>query len=146
MMNMPLHPIIVHFPIALFWVAGGLYVVSIWKKELSLDFPYILHGIATISSVIALISGLQAEPSNIISEEIESILKLHTIFAYVTVWGFALLWIWVYWRKHKIRSREHVLFSVIFLLMLIVMSWGAHQGARLVYQHGTGVQIQTQNE
>jgi uncharacterized membrane protein len=55
--NIPLHPLVVHFPIALFMLGSLLLVLSYWKKDVFRKATYSVLGFGFVSGIIAYLSG-----------------------------------------------------------------------------------------
>jgi uncharacterized membrane protein len=140
-----LHPMIVHFPIALLLLALLFDVLYfIFRKQAWLHAAanslYVLGGIAAVA---AFFSGRQAADLAEIPAFANSALAEHADLGQYTAWFFGLYallrlagW-WLNWQE-KVG---------VLLLLLVVAAGGAvllyetaEHGAELVYRHGIGVQ------
>lgn len=145
-----LHPLFVHFPIALLLMATIFKLSAIWGKGKFLDLPgSILLIIGTVGGWIAIYTGNLAD--GIVSRTIcdPTILKAHENHGYTMIWLFttALLIDFLYqfnFFKYKIAWAK-----VIIILLLITGSgflvYVGHLGAQLVYQQAAGVYVPTSN-
>ena len=104
-MNIELHPIIVHFPIALISLAYLYQIFTVLKpdaipKHLNL---WILIP-AVISTLPAVITGEKAEESVVeLCAEAHEIIENHELFANITTWGILVLtgtWIYLTLQEH----------------------------------------------
>ncbi|MBI1976432.1 MAG: DUF2231 domain-containing protein [Candidatus Omnitrophica bacterium] len=134
-----LHPMIVHFPIALFIGAMGLELFAVvLKKEKLHSAAWINFILAVLGSVIAVITGwFEAEHLHLVSHPV---FNTHRLFGFLTVGlGVAALAL-----LGPLKKRSNRWFRFLFLLILIwgvsLVSIGAYYGGRLVYEYGIGVE------
>src|SRR3989338_3196452 len=108
-----LHPIVVHFPIALFITAFGLEVLSLVFKKEDLHraawYNYILAILATIAAVLA--AWWDGE---ILKHQV---FYTHRNFAYATL-GFALL---SGMALFMIKKRAKKIFRIVFFIILLII-------------------------
>jgi uncharacterized membrane protein len=143
---MPLHPLIVHFPIALLFVAGGFYMYALIKSSESIfSTGSLLHLIGSLSFIVAILTGQQAESAVTHTHEIHEIITQHELLSYISIWVFALMYIWQMLRNKKFLQVEKLGFVGLFVIALCVMGYSAHLGGKMVYEKGAGV-IPMQNE
>lgn len=138
---MPLHPVFVHFPVALLVVAWVLYVLAFFKIQ---DKPWYFAAWCTLvaGSVMilpAILSGSQAEdaiPAESIAAEVVS---NHEIAAYVVGWLAIMFTGWASWRQKRWHRAEAGLFLGLLFLLVALVTYTAMLGGELVYEHGIGV-------
>jgi len=133
-----LHPMVVHFPIALFIMALALDVLSyLTKKETFHHSALTLYVIAALTTPLVVRTGIwEAEKIGLS----HPLLDQHRNFALWTMWislmSLPLLWL--------IKKEAAKYFRIIFLMFLItttvLVSIGADKGGRMVYEYGVGVE------
>lgn len=137
---MPLHPLVVHFPIALLFAAGVLYVIYTFsRKEEFARFAFYLHAAGLAGIVLAIVTGDYEESELVQTEAIHDLVGLHENLGMLTGWAFAMMMIWAFLRKGSKVMWEKLAFCLVFLGLLGVLSYSAHLGGELVYENGAGV-------
>ncbi len=131
-----LHPLIVHFPIALFITAFGLEVLSlIFKKES-------LHQTAWCNYILGIVAAVAA----VLAAWWDKVEVKHPVFythrnlAYVTL-GIALAsGVILPLVKRKSKKAFRVIFFIFLVLFTCLVSITGYYGGRLVYEYGVGVE------
>ncbi len=134
-----LHPLIVHFPIALLLTAvfidlsalvfkrPGWHRVGLWNLTLG-----------TCAAGVAVLTGLQAEDVAKHSFEVWQVLALHKRLGLSTLilglMGVACR----LRRRDRLNRRERLATLVLAAIMTGTLTWGAYLGGRLVYEFGVG--------
>lgn len=144
-----LHPLTVHWPIVvtflatLFWIVGH---AGRWCSPLRVfQWPAtILILLAAASAWLAVLTGYWAD--SVVGRDLYDPrpLKDHENNAELVSWLLvAAAVLEVFTRIRRVRRRLRMTASVILLALLLsicaVMAWTAHLGASLVYQQGAGV-------
>lgn len=116
-MEYNIHPIVVHFPIALLVLAGLIYVLPIKKF-----FPRLAwNDIARFLLVIGFIGGVAAHITGETAEELirpqEDLVEAHATFAAVTLWSFGILLASELLVLLPGRFREVVVYKKIVLIL-----------------------------
>ena len=143
-MPLPLHPAIVHFPIALITTALILHGIQLWKPNwLGRVVGLWLMGLATIFSIAAVLSGKkEAAKAGEIGYPTETLIFIerHETIGNIVVWGSILFfggWIYLFLKyKNDIRLDKLALAFLLLLFMIVTIS--AYTGGQLVYIHGVG--------
>jgi len=145
-----LHPLLIHFPIALLYIAPLFIIIGCLLKDLRRPFFWsslVLIIIGTFSLWLSLITGeMAAEALTNIPEKALETLSYHDELAHVSRNIFIVLSIIfsLYVANFRalffqLRRRWHNLFLVAFLTVycagLIVLTNTAHYGGELVHQH-----------
>ena len=137
---MPLHPLIIHFPIVFILIACFGYAWYVFKQDdFALKAAIYAHISGIIGFAIAIITGQWAEadlPHTITTHEM---IEQHSLLSWVSVWLFALLYVWQLLRIKKMPPWEKWLFVAIFVGGTSIMAFSAHLGGRMVYEKGAGV-------
>lgn len=140
------HPLSVHFPIALLFVAFLFKSIAIWSKRETWQLGgSILLFLGVVGLWVAIYTGNLAD--GIVSRKIcdPTILKEHQNLSYTTSWVFTFTLALDVLRpifKKFIENKERFLNIFIAIIMLIgvgFLSYTGHLGAGLVYQQGAGV-------
>lgn len=131
----PIHPKLVHFPIALVVCAMGMQALGVvFNKDYFRQGAWLMFVLAVLSMPVVVLSGLWEADRLHLSHPV---LTLHKRFALITMWSsIAILPGFWFVRNNK-------MFPIIFLIFLITVSgllaFTAHQGGRMVYEYGVGV-------
>lgn len=136
----PLHPKIVHFPIAFLIGAGICYLLHFFIKGQRLDrFGFFLHVAGLLGCVAAILTGDYAESNIVQTEEIHHIVEEHEFQGMVTAWAFGLLGVWAFLRSKSKFLIEKIVFVLVFWLGIGWLGIASHHGGQLVYEQGAGV-------
>lgn len=143
-----IHPAVVHFPIALLFIAPLFLVLgSIFKKQdFTLTFLILLL-LGSLSIMVAAATGEAAgEKITVINDALLETLERHessaeksrTIFIILSIAGIA--WHFLRTRASRIPEQTKTLAAVCFLILygygLWTLSNAAHHGGGLVHHHG----------
>lgn len=133
------HPLVVHFPIALLLTAlllDGLAMilkrpawhrVALWNLSLG-----------TVGAGIAVLTGSQAAEIAKHSFDIHQVMELHRKLGIATLVLGALVTAWRLWRRDRLGKTSRGLTMLMLLVMAATLGYGAHLGGRLVYEFGVG--------
>lgn len=136
----PLHPVIVHFPIALMFAAGALYLAGFLRKaDILLKAAFAMHIAGLVSGVVAILTGDYAESQLVQNAAIHALAELHESLAMISIWAFALLAVWAYVRHRSQVKVEKIAFIVLLVAVIGTTGYAGHIGGTMVYQHGAGV-------
>ncbi len=131
----PLHPKLVHFPIALAISAMVMQALGVllnkdsWRKG-----AWLMFILAVLSMPVVVLSGLWEAVRLHLRHPV---LDMHKRFALIAMWlsiaALPVLWF----------IRDKRAFPILFLIFLIIVSvllgLVAHQGGRMVYEYSVGV-------
>jgi steroid delta-isomerase-like uncharacterized protein len=134
------HPLLVHFPIALLFVAMGIELLGLLLKKYQ-QFSFItdtLVWIGTLLGIFTVISGLQAADSFNVSGDIKDTLDAHSLTAKITITFFILYSVARIFRYRKRENLKPTMTMVNFVFGCIGL-FGIYKtgekGAELVFKH-----------
>jgi uncharacterized membrane protein len=134
-----IHPMVVHFPIALLYVSVGLDWVGFWLRHLNLTragFYTLVLG--TAGAGVAALTG----PDHATGDAtVIALLASHQTFALITV-ALALSLMWVrFLGAEGIRGGWAGVYLACTLALLVAVSLTGYFGGELTYHHGVGVSL-----
>jgi uncharacterized membrane protein len=137
-----IHPLIVHFPIALIIVVFILDLLGALSRQKTLtSAANIVSIFAALGAVIAVISGLMAEESVWHIDEAHDLIELHESIGFA-VMGLALVSLIFRPAIKKKKSKSSLLWIavIISLAAAVLVGYEGYLGGEMVYRHGTGVE------
>ncbi len=125
------HPVIVHFPIALFIASAIFEVLAVWRKQplFATVAYYNLVG-AALSIPFTIATGLGAWQWQLEGATLKGNLRLHLIFALTT----ATIIFALFWKRFRLRSKNRQPGPAYFALMtlgLLMITLTGHLGGIL---------------
>lgn len=134
------HPLLVHFPIALLLLSLILEVIALIRTNPGISRAAWWNQIGgTIGLALSVASGLLAEGSVHIAQDARELFERHEQLAFVTAAVFALLLFWRIAARGKVPPKAPVLYVFLFLLGTVCMLTGALYGGEMVFRFGVGV-------
>ena len=123
------HPVIIHFPIALFIVSVAFDLLAIWKRNpvLAKAAFYNLIG-AALTAPVAIASGLTAWQWQLEGSKLKGNLLLHLLFA-LTASG--MIWVLCGWRLHQRKFPQRtpgIIYILLALATVLVIAIAGHLG------------------
>jgi len=125
------HPVIVHFPIALFIASVFFEILAIWRNQpiFATVAYYNLVG-AALSLPFTIASGLAAWHWQLEGATLKGNLRLHLVLALTT----AAIILALYWKRFRLRSKDQQPGVAYFALMtfgLLMITLTGHLGGIL---------------
>lgn len=137
---MNIHPIFVHYPIALFLTSLILYLLGvILKKEQPLVGGQWTLVIGTISAALTVWTGLQAEQTAPHGGGTHDIMTMHEKLGFVILGLGIILSLWTLISRSKLPQKGRLLFLTLLLGLNVILAQSADFGGRMVFLNGVGV-------
>lgn len=144
------HPLIIHFPIALLLVAPLFVFLGMILPKNGRSFLYaalILMAIGTLSACVAVSTGRAAAELADRTPEIAKVLETHeelaeltrNLFSGLTVLFAGILFVPALLKKNpgfKLSFMITAAFLAVYMLASLAVVWTGHEGGRLVHQYG----------
>jgi len=138
----PIHPRIVHFPVA-FLIGAALFgiLALIFKSKRNVFKEVLFWNLAfgVAGTVVAIITGLLEEKSLIHNDTIHSFMETHELLGFIFSGIFLVVLIWFILRKSKMKNIEFTVMVVALILSAGLLGYSAHLGGTMVYEQGAGV-------
>jgi uncharacterized membrane protein len=134
-----IHPLVVHFPLALLPAAVLLYLLDAATGRESLAWTALwLLVLGTLGGAAAVATGLRAEDGVMVDPSVhQRLLDVHETWMLATAALAVVLTGWALLARPAPR-RGRVLFAVGLLALLALLTKGADYGGRLVYDYNAG--------
>ena len=125
------HPVIVHFPIALFIMSAVFEVLALWRKQPALEsVAYFNLLAAAISIPFTIVTGLLAWQWQLEGAALKGNLRIHLALAIST----AAVILFLFWRRRRLRRDDTAPTAAYFTLLaigLILITVTGHLGGIL---------------
>ena len=133
------HPLIVHFPIALLLTALVLDLLAVARKRPAWHRIALWNlALGTLGAAAAVATGLQAEDVAKHSFEIWQIIELHKRLGITTLILGMMVAGWRLAHRDQLTPRARFLTLAATVIMASTLSIGGYLGGRLVYEFGVG--------
>lgn len=134
-----LHPLVVHYPIALLTLAALLYVVAWASKRDSWAWPALwMLAIGTLAATLALWTGLYASAGVMVAQSVRDNILIHHKHVMIAVFAMSVaLTAWAIMAPPMPR-RGRVAFLALMVVMALLIVKGADYGAWMVYGYNAG--------
>jgi uncharacterized membrane protein len=129
-----LHPVVLHFPIALLCVGAGLEVMRIWRES-----PFAaragawLFGVGAVLAVVAVTTGWQLAASEKVRSDERATLELHRWFSVATAAVACVAWLASHRWREMATPRQAWVRRLCVLATLMLVTAAGHLGAVLVW-------------
>ena len=136
--NIPLHPIIVHFPIALLIASFIFNVLSlIFRRDSWRKTAWHIYIFGALLSVAAVLSGQNAEE---IARVHHPLLETHEMFALIVMWTSLVSLLVLWFLQKKFGKIYPYIFCAVTLALALLVSTTGFYGGKMVYEYGVGVE------
>ncbi len=143
-MNLPLHPALVHYPIALITAAFVFQAIHLWKHNwICRTTSMWLLGFGAVMSMAATLTGEkeaaragQVGYDTIVLETIQR----HELLGNITAWGsITVLILWIYFFLNDLEDRRVDYLALAFLGLLAgIVLFNSYLGGTLTFIYGVG--------
>jgi uncharacterized membrane protein len=144
-----IHPLFVHFPIALLSIGLLCDILgSTLKKDSLHNSGWWCQVFGTVAIIVTITTGLLAERTVGHSDASHNIMETHKLFELIAVGFFAVLFIWRSICKTLLPQTLPLLivYFITGAFAVGIMFYGAHLGGRLVYEFGIGGSVVPHSE
>jgi len=134
-----IHPLFVHFPIALFtsFVLAEFLGVFLKKEGLRSAASYTLY-LGTIAALFTVLAGYYAAATVDHSEAVHAIMENHEGFGVTVLIIGALLSLWRLFVRRRFSPKAQAVHLVMAVVLIVVIALGADLGGLMVYKYGVG--------
>jgi uncharacterized membrane protein len=126
------HPVIIHFPIALFIASLAFDLLAIWKRNPALaNVAYYNLLAAALVTPVAIASGLAAWQWQLEGSRLKGNLLLHMVFA---LSASSMIWVLCGWRARQQRTSRQLagrVYIALALGTLVLITLAGHLGGIL---------------
>lgn len=135
-----IHPLIVHFPIALFSVFLLAEFINFFinSEGLRSAASYTLY-LGTLAAAATVLAGWRAESTITHTDAVHSIMESHEAFGITVLVIGIILSVWRLKRGRKFSPIERLVHLILAFVAVVVLSLGADLGGLMVYRYGVGV-------
>ena len=139
-MDFPLHPVLVHFPIALLFVSVLFDLLSTrLSRESFREGALWLLGLGLTGGIAAALAGGMAEDAAEKAGIAESLIERHEALAQATLVIMAILLLSRLLLRNRFSPRSFAAYLTVAAVGLLALIATGHTGGDLVYKHGAGV-------
>ena len=133
----PLHPKLVHFPIALMITAFILDILSrIYRQDKLHEAALVVYIAGVLFTPVVVWAGMWEQQRLHLNHPL---LSQHKLYAFVTMWvtwlSLPVLW---FLRKRSLQAYR-VMFSCLLLCLAMLVTVTGFYGGKMVYEYGAGV-------
>jgi len=137
---MNIHPLFVHFPIALLLTSVAFcFLGSLFKKEELLTATKWVLYFGTLAAAVTVWTGLKAEATVSHGGGMHDTMEAHQYIGFTVLGLSILLSLWVFLSKNRIPEKGRALFLVVLALLAALLIQGADLGGRMAFLNGVGI-------
>lgn len=134
-----IHPVFVHFPIALYPTALLFYGLGILKKHNNLALAgQICLGLGLAGTLLSVVTGYWAQESIPHGEAIHRIMEVHELLGFTILGLGTFLTVWSFLKRDSLPKAPKG-FMVLLVVANLVILQNADLGGRMVFVEGAAV-------
>jgi uncharacterized membrane protein len=136
-----LHPIFVHFTVALFLISTLLFIVGAKNKKyrkLIYSSAYVNLWLGFIITIITVIMGFYAYYTVAHDGPSHAAMTDHRNWALITFIAFSIPFIWSI-INYRNKSHKNIIFILLLIFASSTLLIAAYKGGEVVYRYGIGV-------
>ena len=141
-LSLPLHPRLVHFPIALLLLGAAASLIYQWRRYPWLkNWGFVSMLLGWVLTLPAIITGLIEKSAIAPNTAADRLANLHTtgMFIMWSLFGFALYLQYI-WRGQLDEPGKRWRWTILLLMAIVLLVVAGDLGGRMVYELGVGVQ------
>jgi len=144
MFEHPIHPILVHFPIALLFTSIFFEFLGYLKQRESYrEFGYWLLILGFLGGLAAAGTGFWSEDAAKAVGVPEEAIDRHETFAVVSMIIFGAMLVFRWWVRSRWSDRLRSIYLAFGVAGVLILGTAGYFGGDLVYRYGAGVQKTT---
>jgi uncharacterized membrane protein len=137
-----LHPLFVHFPIALWFAALLCETISIIRKKDEWHATAVrLLFLGTLGAFAAVWTGWHAQASVVPTIEIQRVFEIHEFLMLITTSVATALCMFYFLKRRSFTGGPRKIFLAGLIVLAILTTIGADRGVELVYKYATSVNL-----
>ena len=141
----PIHPMVVHFPIALLITSVVFdFLATRWRHKSFQDAGFYTLLAGLLGAAVAVLTGAMAEELAEDTGIPESVLEIHEALGYATLLFFIGLLALRLLMRWKLISERPALYLAMGVAGIMILSAAGYFGGSLVYDFGAGVSMPVQ--
>ncbi|WP_258535541.1 DUF2231 domain-containing protein [Bacillus sp. 03113] len=134
MLSTPLHPLLVHFPIALLIMGVIAQFLALWKKDFFDKLALFLFSSGLFTGILSYLTGDGAEEfAERNGNEISSIVHIHERYALITLLIFGVIVALKIVRHYRKQSFLLPLILIFCIAGATTLTLTGHYGGKMVY-------------
>jgi uncharacterized membrane protein len=137
-----IHPLFVHFPIALWFSALLFEALAIWRANDAWHATAVrLLYLGTLGAFAAVWTGWHAQASVVPTIEIQRVFEIHEFLMLIATSFATALCMFHFLKRRSFTAGPRRILLAGLIILAILTTIGADRGVQLVYKYGTSVNL-----
>ncbi len=134
-----IHPLFVHYPIALFtaFFIAELFGLLFKKEHFRAAASFTLY-LGNVAALMTVLAGFYAASTVEHSEAVHAIMERHEGFGVTVLILATLLSLWRLYVRRRFSSGAQLLHLAAAFILVVIIALGADLGGLMVYKYGVG--------